>query len=432
MADLQEALLRRRDEARPDPGAFERLRMRRIRRRRAQAATSATVALLLAVVAIWGITRAFMGHGSLPASRPIPIRPDNVSRLQLAWSVGSSGAAGVAPAVSGDEVYVTGFSLRAFPRSCGAEPCQPAWTGERAGEVDRTPVSDVAVGDNLVFATSSYVLGYPQDCAKRGASCKPTWVSSHSSIGFSSVLVADGIVYAQAHSGIWAFPEECSLSCHALWHAHLAAFGGELVSAGGGLVFAQDESVLKVFRSRCRSDGGPCHPLWEANVSSFGGRPVFSDGSVYVTRGLDEVVAFDVRCGRADECRPETVWNVPDAIGLAVSGRSLYVATNDSILAFDVDCPNARGCPAEWKTPVLPSPPSIPTVAEGLVFFTSGDTVFAMQDVCGSAGATCSPLLRERIPGASSIPLSQPTVTDRAVFVEGVGGAIYSLEVPAR
>lgn len=430
MAELQDVLQRRRGEIRPEPGAFERLRLRRRRRRRAQAISSASVALILAAVAVWGIARAFEGRGSMPASRVI--RPDNVSGLHLAWSGASDGAAGVAPAISDREVYASGYSLRAYPRACAAETCRPAWVGGHGEAPGRTGVSDVAVGKSLVFAVSSDVLGYPKDCAQGGASCDPTWASNHRSISFSSVVVADGVVYAQAHSGIWAFSEDCSLSCPALWHAHINAFGGELVSAGDGLVFVQDESVLKVFRARCRSDGGPCHPLWQAAVSSFGAQPVYSDGRVYVTRGVEDVVAYRVRCGQAVGCRPETTWTIPDVVGLTVSGRSLYVATNEFILAFDANCPNELGCPAEWRTPVLPSPPSVPTVANGLVFFTSGDTVFAVQDECGTGGATCVPLWRERIPGTSTVSLSQPTVTNREVFVEGVGEALYAFEVPAR
>jgi outer membrane protein assembly factor BamB len=427
MADLQEALRRRRQEVRPDEGAFERLVHRRIRRRRAQRAVSAAVALLLAAVAAWELGHAFTRPSPIPGN--LPINRQNVSRLELSWSTPSTGAAPITPPTSGDEVYVIGATVRAYPTTCKAVTCGPRWVGDRGGIHE---VADVAVGGHLVLIVSDDVQAFPQDCARGGASCKPTWVSRRHSLGFYSVSVTDGVVYAQAHSGIWAFPERCSLSCRPLWHAHLVAFGGHLVSSGGGLVFLQDESTVKVFRSSCRSDGGFCHPLWEVANSSFGSRPVYSDGRVYVTRGLDEVAAYPVRCDRTGECRPETVWHVPDAIGIAVSDGRVYVTTNDSVLAFDAACPNRAGCPALWRTRALPSDPSVPTVALGLIFFTAGDRVYAVPADCGSGGAECSPVWSERLPGGAGTSLSPPTVTDRAVFVVSAGGTLYSFEVPAR
>jgi outer membrane protein assembly factor BamB len=212
----------------------------------------------------------------------------------------------------------------------------------------------------------------------------------------------------------------------------VTAYGGRLISAAGGLVFLQDESVVKVFRSSCRSDGGPCHPIWQVANSSFGSRPVYSDGRVYVTRGLDKVAAYTARCGGRAACRPETVWQVPDAINIAVSDGRLYVTTNDSVFAFDTACPNQAGCPALWRTRPLPSDPSVPSVAQGLVFFSAGDRVYAVPAECGSGGAICSPVWSERLPGGAGTSLSPPTVTDRAVFVVSAGGALYSFEVPAR
>jgi outer membrane protein assembly factor BamB len=426
MAELQEALRRRRLEVRPDAGAFDRLVRRRVRRRQAQRAVTAAVALLLAAVAAWELGHAFTRPSPIPGN--LPINRQDVSRLQLAWSTQSTGAAPITPPTSGDEVYVIGTTVRAYPTTCAAVTCGPRWVGDRGGIHE---VADVAVGGHLVVIVSDDVQAFPQDCARGGASCKPTWVSRRHSLGFYSVSVTDGVVYAQAHSGIWAFPERCSLSCDPLWHAHLVAFGGHLLSSGGGLVFLQDESTVKVFRSSCRSDGGFCHPLWEVPNSSFGSRPVYSDGRVYVTRGLDEVAAYRARCDRAGECRPETVWQVPDAIGIAVSDGRLYVTTNDSVLAFDTVCPDRAGCPALWRTRPLPSDPSVPSVAQGLVFFTAGDRVYAVPADCGSGGAICSPVWSERIPGGAGTSLSPPTVTDRAVFVVSAGGDLYSFEVPS-
>ncbi len=315
-------------------------------------------------------------------------------------------------------------------RTCAAVTCGPRWVGDRGGTHE---VADVAVGEDLVFIAQEDVEAFRQGLRARGASCEPTWNSSHHSLGFCSVWVADGIVYAQAHQGLWAFPERCSLSCRALWHAHVTAYGGRLMSAGGGLVFLQDENVVKVFRSSCRSDGGPCHPIWEVANSSFGSRPVYSDGRVYFTRGLDDVVAYRARCDRAGECRPETVWQVPDAVGIAASDGHLYVTTSDAVLAFDTTCSNRAGCPALWRTRALPSDPSVPTVAHGLVFFTAGDRVYAVPADCGTGGAICAPVWSRRVPAGAGTSLSPPTVTDRAVFVvSAASGILYSFEVPAR
>jgi outer membrane protein assembly factor BamB len=188
---------------------------------------------------------------------------------------------------------------------------------------------------------------------------------------------------------------------------------------------------LKVFLSSCRSDGGLCKPLWKTVNSSFGSQPVYSEGRVYVTRGIDEVAAYRARCNRGDDCRPETVWKVPDAIGIAVSGGRLYAATTQSILVFDATCPTGAGCPAVWQTPDLGGKPSVPAVADGLVFFTAGDTVYAVREDCGSGGETCPPIWHERVPGTPGT-LSPPTVTARAVYVESTSGSLYSFEVPAR
>lgn len=427
MADLAEVLRRRREESRPEAGAFERLVRRRDRRRQAQRAVTAAIALLLAAVAAWELGHAFTRPSPQPGG--LPITRKNVSHLDLAWSTPSTGAAPITPPTSGDEVYVVGTTVRAYPTTCAAVTCGPRWVGDRGGIHE---VADVAVGEHLVAIVSDDVQVFPLDCASGGASCKPTWVSRRHSLGFYAVSVTDGVVYAQAHSGIWAFPERCSLSCGPLWHAHLVAFGGHLISSGGGLVFLQDENAVKVFRSSCRSDGGPCHPIWEVANSSFGSRPVYSDGRVYFTRGLDEVVAYRARCDRAGECRPETVWQVPDAVGIAVSDGLLYVSTGDSVLAFDAACPNRTGCTALWRTNALPSHPSAPSVAQGLVFFTAGDRVYALPTDCGSGGAICAPVWRQRLSAGPGTSLSPPTVTDRAVFVVSAGGALYSFEVPAR
>jgi outer membrane protein assembly factor BamB len=427
MADLQEALRRRRHEVRPDAGAFDRLVRRRVRRRQAQRAVTAAVALLLAAVAAWELGHAFTRPSPIPGN--LPITRKNVSQLHVAWSAPSTGAAPITPPASSEEVYVIGTTVRAYPRTCAAVTCGPRWVGDRGGTHE---VADVAVGEDYVFIVQEDVEAFPQDCAQGGTSCEPIWKSIKQSLGFSSVWVADGVVYGQAHQGIWAFPERCSESCRALWHAHVTANGGRLVSAADGLVFLQDENALKVFRSNCRSDGGPCHPIWEVANSSFGSRPVYSDGRVYVTRGLDEVAAYPARCGGRAVCRPETVWQVPEAIGIAVSDGHLYVTTSDSVLAFDTACSNKAGCPALWRTRPLPSDPSVPSVAQGLVFFTAGDRVYAVPAECGSGGAICSPVWSERVPGGPGTSLSPPTVTDRAVFVVSAGGALYSFEVPAR
>ncbi len=91
MADLAEVLRRRREESRPEAGAFERLVRRRDRRRQAQRAVTAAIALLLAAVAAWELGHAFTRPSPIPGN--LPINRKNVSRLQLAWSTPSTGAA---------------------------------------------------------------------------------------------------------------------------------------------------------------------------------------------------------------------------------------------------------------------------------------------------------------------------------------------------
>jgi outer membrane protein assembly factor BamB len=427
MAELQDVLQRRRSEIRPEPGAFERLRRRRDRRRRIQAVSSAVLALIVAGIAVWGLSHAFERRGSMPASRPI--RPDNVARLKLAWSTPSTGANAIEPPASRDEVYVTGSTVRAYPRTCAAATCGTRWVGDRGGTHE---VADVAVGAQLVFIASGDDLsGFPKDCGRGGASCPPVWRADPVLLrAFSSVEVADGVVYAEGHDLVEAFPERCALTCKRLWWARIQAYGGRLVALGGGLVFVQDQSAVKAFRSSCRSDGGLCKPLWKTANSSFGSQPVYSDGRVYVTRGTDEVAAYRARCDRGEGCRPETVWRVPDAIGIAVSDRRLYVTTTDSIVAFDTDCSTA-GCPPLWRTRTLPADPSIPSLANGLLFFTAADRVYGLPADCGSGGAICSPVWSERIPGGPGTSLSPPTVTERAVYVVSAGGTLYSFEVRA-
>src|SRR5262245_12381937 len=113
MSDLHEALTSRRNELRPDPGAFERLAGRRRRRRRTQAGTSAVLALVLAAVTIWGLGHAFSRRGSQPASRPIT--PDNVARLRVAWSAHVTDSLVQAPMVSATQVFVLGSTVHAYP-----------------------------------------------------------------------------------------------------------------------------------------------------------------------------------------------------------------------------------------------------------------------------------------------------------------------------
>ena len=170
MADLQEALHRRRLEIRPDAGAFDRLVRRRVRRRRAQRAVSAAVALLLAAVAAWELGHAFTRPSPIPGN--LPINRQNVSRLELAWSTPSTGATPITPPTSGDEVYVIGTTVRAYPTTCAVVTCGPRWVGDRGGTDE---VADVAVGEDLVFIAQEDVEAFPVNCARGGASCKPAW-----------------------------------------------------------------------------------------------------------------------------------------------------------------------------------------------------------------------------------------------------------------
>jgi outer membrane protein assembly factor BamB len=66
-----------------------------------------------------------------------------------------------------------------------------------------------------------------------------------------------------------------------------------------------------------------------------------------------------------------------------------------------------------------------------MVFFTTGDTVYAVAADCGSGGVICSPIWSEKLPGGPGTSLSPPTVTDREVFIVSAGGTLYSFQVPA-
>ena len=380
----------------PTPGAFERLVRRRVRRRRTQRAVSAAVALLLAAVAAWELGQAF----TRPRPRPggLPITRKNVSRLHLAWSGGSAGAVGMAPVISRHEMYATGFSLQAYPRSCATETCGPVWVGNRDGRARRSPTWPWAGASSSPPSTD--VEGTRK--AARGREPPASRPGCRAALGLSpssSVVVAGGVVYAQGHQIMEAFPERCSLTCRPLWRAPLRAYGGQLVAVGGGLVFVQDQSTLKVFRSSCRSDGGLCSPFGKRPT-----RPLGRDRSTRMAVSTSRVastkwwpIGLDVTGETIVVRRPYGTCPTRSALRFRV-GVCTWQRANPSLCSIRPVRPGlvARHCGGR---PISQAEPSVPTVARGLVFFTVGDMVYAVPEACGSGGAVCSPVWQERVQG---------------------------------
>lgn len=425
MTDIHDVLLRRQREIRIHPGAFDRLVRRRTRRRRAQAATSAAVALAVAAVAAWTVGHAFDRRGSLPATRPIT--PDNVSGLRVAWKAHVGDAAQVAPIVSSTHVFVLGRTVHAFPRTCQARACSPEWIGG-AGSSNNDP--SFAAGDRTVFMASEWLWGFPQDCGGSAASCDPTWTSSNTPFEhFSSVAVADGIVFGQAYFGdLYAYPEDCTGSCRPLWHAH--TYGNQsAVVVGSGFVFAQNDHALRAFPEACRRDGGLCRPVWSTPIDSLSSQPAYADGRVYAIRGQNEIVAYDAACPRRSGCRPRGTWHVPGVSSFAVSGSQVYVATGDRVTAFPTICPPSLGCHPLWRTGRLGAPPSTPVASGGLVFFTAGPDLYSTPVDCVVPGPACAQPFVTRPSGVTG-SLSAPGVAEEGVYVLDDRGTLYALEVP--
>ena len=229
--------------------------------------------------------------------------------------------------------------------------------------------------------------------------------------------------------GLWAFPERCSLSCRALWHAHVTAYGGRLVSAAGGLVFLQDESVVKVFRSSCRSDGGP--------VIRSGKWPIRPSGHARST----PTVACTSRVA-STRWRPTgpgaTEQAMPPGDRLAGPMRSPSRCRVGACTSRRRIRPRVRyglsdgtGCPALWRTRPTPERPVRPHGGPGTRLLHRGRSRSTRCRRTAGRGSDLRSGVEPRVRVERGLAFSPPTVTDRAVFVVSADGALYSFEVPA-
>jgi outer membrane protein assembly factor BamB len=148
-------------------------------------------------------------------------------------------------------------------------------------------------------------------------------------------------------------------------------------------------------------------PLWSALNGPFVTSPVGGGGQVFVATATS-VYAISDTDGSVVWAHP-----LPTASGLAVADGLLYVAS-DRLYALDV-----RTGRVHWQYPTQTPPDSVPLVANGLVFFSTGDhLVYALTAQTGA--------LRWRFP--ADLTGSSPAAANGIVYLGSGDGYCYAMD----
>ena len=148
-----------------------------------------------------------------------------------------------------------------------------------------------------------------------------------------------------------------------------AAPGGccPLPTASGDRVYVGWNDGITAYPAYCETGGGTCEPIWVGTVTDVTHRPV--------TTTVDY---------KADHLEAPVV---SDGMVFSVDKPHLY--------AFPVDCAtDGATCQPSWfAVPPTPKyPPTLPVVADGLVFIGTGDGhLFGYPTHCGTGAMVCEP-----------------------------------------
>jgi hypothetical protein len=189
--------------------------------------------------------------------------------------------------------------MLAYPVSCGGPACAPRWFAPGAIVFD-----SAQVGGGMAFASSAVVggrlLAYAPDCGSGGEACRPSWRApawTARSDGSVSVLVAEGTVLAETHSGVAAFPVRCRDDggvCPPRWVSDGPRPSVEGGTVSNGVLFAWVRSGVRGAGTRdgpaaypltCAADGGRCAAAWTWRLPGEGrsyGAPLVDGDHVYL------------------------------------------------------------------------------------------------------------------------------------------------------
>jgi hypothetical protein len=473
-----------------EPGHYERLLRRRDRRRRNRRIGSAILAIVVTTATIGYAVTILHGHVErLPTDQ---ITSRTVARIELSWESAVDSQTGGTPELRDGILYANvgsgaqGFRLDcqaidgscpsswstslnsagrlqsslgaiivgdrfvyggenqshptvsyqshrldAFPRSCGADRCDPAWTST-SGDISMDPVA--IAGDKVYAARSDDLLAFALSC--RRPVCDPVWTAH----GIGAPAFAGGRAFVRSMTGVAAYPSACwrarGPSCIPVWSGRTQGppaglghpTGGPQALSGGpqlpptplvidGHVIVSDGRAIYSFSEDCHQ---VCDAEWIGRVP--GGpafMPVAAGGRVLAAaQGGSDLFAFPLDCSaEGGACLPSWTGHTDEGIGFqpVVAGNDVLVAgvLGSTLIAFPTTC--SGDCSPAWTAPLDDSIAQSPTVSEDVVFVSGLTGVNAFQMGCS---APCAPLFRWVAPGS---PQTSPLVEGGALAVVASG-----------
>ncbi len=282
----------------------------------------------------------------------------------------------VSPIVVDNTVYTaTSHGVFAFDVHCGTggESCRPTWTGTTPRAI---PVATAELGGGLwvgtafdwmlseplnqaqqnryVGATGSGVFIFSNACSQSGGTCRPL---SHqlSSAGVSAMSAGSEAIYVSS-GPVTGLPASCVTdpNCRPVFDRQNLGASGAVAASHGSVFVRHSPGVIFALPETCV--GSACRARWIGNIAgsgrTFSGGPIaVNDGLLFVGSG-DTGEAFALPTDCSNPCHP--VWSTVagrGAAGVAVSGSSLIVGTDDGVHAFELGPPVAPpGSPGSTST----------------------------------------------------------------------------------
>ena len=210
------------------------------------------------------------------------------------------------------------------------------------------------------------------------------WSERVEGTGASAPVVADGVLYVAGSDGKLHAID--AATGDVLWIGVTQVGTPTSPVVAQGRVFVHVGGSLYAFEEGCGTGGAECQPSWHATTGGGNiGTPIVVDGVVYVVAAPGGLSAFAVSCEATTTCAP--LWLAPDAEG--------HVA-------------------------------HAPAASEGVIWDSSSHALSAFSEACGTAGATCEPLIQAVRPDGADL-LSGPAVADGAVYVGASDGSLYAV-----
>ena len=420
----------------------------------------------------WPMFRYNSAHtGSSPDTT---LSVNNVGSVTQRWHATTGGQIYGAPAIANGIVYVGSEdgSVYAFDdagtRGCAGTPtiCNPLWRDTLGGTTPGRSSPAVANGTLYIGTGNGRVYAFDATgvtgCSGSPKVCAPLWTSS--ALGFisSSPTVVNGILYIGSNDGsLYAFDATgkngCSGSpkvCTPLWRAPAgtgtvqsspAVVAGVVYVGGSGGVYAFDGAGV----THCSGSPKVCTPLWRGvTANAVESSPAVANGVVYagdIDNG--DLYAFDAAgstgcSGTPKQCTP--LWtantgsfeNVSESA--AVAKGFVYVGSGDGMFVFDAaGQKNCSGSPKTCTTLGMfagtgGALTASPAVANGVVYFATGDNHLNAYDArgivdCSAAPITCSPIF-STLTGINAD--SSPAIGDGTIFIGDADGTLHAYGLP--